>query len=83
MSDEAASLKEQGERWDALWSLTYDLQRDVNKLIGQRFEGLPPLWRAMGTAGLVEHLAEQLRTYVDLPPRVAVDDVVDAEIADE
>lgn len=58
---------EQGERWDELWRLQYDLNIEIDALVDKVFANHPPMWKAMAMANIVEHLAERCRFDIDLP----------------
>jgi len=60
-------LAEPDPAWDAWFDLQYGLCQDLDALLDRALAGQPQVMRAAVTAALLEHLAERIRTHLDLP----------------
>jgi hypothetical protein len=53
--------------WDAWFDLQHALCRELDQWLDRGLAGQPEVMRAAVTAALLEHLAERIRTHLDLP----------------
>ena len=53
--------------WDAWFDLQHALCRELDQWLDRELAGQPQVMRAAVTAALLEHLAERIRSHLDLP----------------
>ncbi len=70
----------QDAAWDEWFELQYGLCRELDQWLDQALSGKSRPLKAAAQAALLEHLAERIRTDIDLPGR---DRQVQQEVADQ
>jgi hypothetical protein len=57
--------------WDKWWDVQYNACREIDDLLAKTLKGKSRPFKVAFHAALIEHLAERMRSYVDLPAELA------------
>jgi hypothetical protein len=57
--------------WDKWWDVQYDACREIDNLLAKTLSGKSRPFKVAFHAALIEHLAEGMRSSIDLPAELA------------